>query len=80
MCSSDLTVIGTGVGLLFGKLLHAYALTKINIEFIKFSTFIDWKSFVYSAVLTLVFAVIMQIIMRRKITKINMAESLKTVE
>jgi len=44
------------------------------------NTFIDWKSYVYSAVLTLSFAFIMQIMMNRKLRRINMAKSLKTVE
>ena len=75
-----LTVLGTGAGLLLGKFLHAYIMLQVNIEFIKFSTFIDWKSYVYSGLLTLAFAFIMQIIMTRKLTRINMAESLKAVE
>jgi ABC-type transport system, involved in lipoprotein release, permease component len=75
-----LTVIGTGFGLLLGKFLHAYVMMQVNIEFMKFSTFIDWKSYVYSGALTLVFAFVMQMIMNRKLKRINMAESLKTVE
>ena len=75
-----LTVIGAGVGLLLGKFLHAYVMMQVNIEFIKFSTFIDWKSYVYSGALTLAFAFVMQLIMNRKLKRINMAESLKTVE
>ena len=75
-----LTVLGAGVGLLLGKFLHAYVMMQVNIEFIKFNTFIDWKSYVYSGALTLAFAFVMQMIMNRKLKRINMAESLKTVE
>jgi len=75
-----LTIIGTGVGLLLGKFLHTYVMMQVNIEFMKFSTFIDWKSYVYSGALTLLFAFVMQMIMNRKLKRINMAESLKTVE
>jgi len=75
-----LTAFGIGIGLILGKFLHAYVMMQVNIEFIKFNTFIDWKSCVYSVVLTLAFAFIMQIMMNRKPRRINMAESLKTVE
>ena len=75
-----LTVLGAGIGLLLGKFLHAYVMMQINIEFMKFDTFIDWKSYIYSGLLTLAFAFLMQILMNRKLTRINMAESLKTVE
>ena len=75
-----LTFIGAGIGLIAGKFLHTYIVSQVNIDFIKFSTFVDWKSYIYSAILTLVFALIMQIIMNRKLRRINMAESLKTVE
>ena len=75
-----LTFFGAAVGLLLGKFLHTYVMMQVNIEFIKFSTYVDWKSYIYSAALTLAFSFIMQIIMNRKLTRINMAESLKTVE
>ena len=75
-----LTVLGAGIGLFLGKYLHAYVMLQVNIEFMKFNTYIDWRSYIYSGLLTLAFAFLMQILMNRKLTRINMAESLKTVE
>ena len=75
-----LTVFGAGIGLVLGKFLHAYVMLQVNIEFIKFTAFIDWRSYVYSALLTIAFSLLMQVIMNRKLKRINMAESLKTVE
>ena len=75
-----LTALGAMVGLPLGKFLHAYVMLQVNIEFIKFDTYVNPWSYLYSALLTLAFALVMQIIMNRRLRRINMAESLKTVE
>lgn len=75
-----LTVIGALLGLLFGKLLHVFVMDQIKPDGICFDSRIAWASYLFGFVLTLVFAEIVKIAMRRKLRKINMAESLKSVE
>ena len=52
----------------------------INVEAVSFDSRITWLSYVLSVVLTFIFAVIVNLFMLFKLNKINMAESLKSVE
>lgn len=75
-----LTVIGGLVGLLLGKALHAFVMYKIDIDSVAFTVFVEPVSFLYSFLLTIVFALFVNLIMFFKLEKINMAESLKSIE
>lgn len=75
-----LTGIGAVLGLGLGKLLHIFVMNCINVEAVSFDSRITWVSFVLSVVLTFVFAVVVNFFMLFKLNKINMAESLKSVE
>ena len=75
-----LTLIGALVGIPLGVALHAYCMDKVKVEMIRFDVQITWISFVLSVVVTLLFALLVNLFMRRKITSIEMATSLKSVE
>lgn len=75
-----LTGLGALVGLLLGKLLHWFIMYNINIDMISFKTSINPLSFCLSFLLTFVFAMFVNGIMFFKLEKINMAESLKSIE
>lgn len=75
-----LTGIGAVLGLGLGKLLHIFIMNCINVEAVSFDSRITWLSYVLSVVLTFIFAVIVNLLMLFKLNKINMAESLKSVE
>lgn len=75
-----LTVFGALVGLGLGKLLHTFVMAQIIVDGLTFDAFVSLRNYGISFVLTLVFAFLTQLIMRRKIAKIHMAESLKSVE
>lgn len=75
-----LTALGAFIGLFLGKLLHWFVMYNINIDVVSFKVFIKPVSYLYSFVLTLVFAMFVNFIMHFKIGKINMAESLKSNE
>lgn len=75
-----LTGIGAVLGLGLGKLLHIFVMNCINVEAVSFDSRITWLSYVLSVVLTFIFAVIVNLFMLFKLNKINMAESLKSVE
>mgnify|MGYP003372956778 FL=1 len=75
-----LTAIAAIVGLPLGKLLHAFAMSKIQIDLLSFDVHISLLSYILAIVGTFVFAIIINIVMRRKIDKISMTESLKSIE
>ena len=75
-----LTVVGGLVGLLLGKWLHGFVMYKLDIDTVAFMVYIRPISYVYSFVLTFVFSVFVSILMYFKLNKINMAESLKSIE
>lgn len=71
---------GALIGLLLGKLLHGLIMSMIVIRNIAFDIRVSAFSYLISLVLTLLFAVIVNAVMYRKLQKIPMAESLKAVE
>ncbi len=75
-----LTVVGSLVGLLLGKLLLMFVMTQIKIDMVWFKAIVMAPSYLWAAVLTLLAAVIVDFIFYFKLQKINMAEALKSVE
>jgi len=75
-----LSIVGIGLGVLFGILLHHYLITTVEIDMVMFGRNINASSYLRSIVLTGVFAAIVNFVMFFKLKKINMVESLKSVE
>lgn len=75
-----LTAFGALVGLLLGKWLHRFIMYNIQIDMVSFKTIIEPLSYILSLVLTFAFAMFVNGIMFFKLEKINMAESLKSIE
>lgn len=78
--NTALSVCGALFGLLLGKALHAFVMAQIVVDGLRFDAVVSWQNYVIAFVLTMIFAMVTQLIMRRKISKIHMAESLKSVE
>lgn len=75
-----LTIIGVLLGAGIGKLLHRFIIVTVEIENCMFGRDIYFRSYLLSALLTLAFAVFVNGVMYFKLKKINMVESLKSVE
>lgn len=75
-----LTAIGAGVGLLLGKVFHAFIMSCINIEMVAFDVRVEKISYLYSFLLTFLFAWFVNRFMTGKIDRISMTESLKSVD
>ncbi len=75
-----LSLLGTGAGLILGVWLLRFIISTVEIDMLMFGREIHFAVFVISAVLTLVFAAIVNIIMHFRIKKIDMVESMKSVE
>ena len=75
-----LSLISTVLGMILGIFLHRFVVGIIEGNAMALFRKIDWDSFVWASVLTIVFSVIMQISTYFKLRKIDMIESLKSVE
>ena len=75
-----LTALGTFLGLFAGKGLHAAVMSYVRIDMVWFGNHIAWSSYLLSALLTILAALLVDFIMYFQLEKINMAEALKSVE
>ena len=75
-----LTIIGAGLGAVLGILLHQYVITTVEIDMVMFGRNIDPSSFLYSILLTILFSAFVNFVMYFKLKKIDMVESLKSIE
>lgn len=75
-----LTSIGILIGLFLGVLLHRFVMSNIVVDIVSFRVLIKPLSFLISIILTFAFNMIVNLFMNKKLDKINMAESLKSVE
>ena len=75
-----LTLFGAIAGLPLGKIEEKFVMNVINMEMIMFPNNIKFLSYVYSFIITMVFTTIVLLATIRPLKKINMIESLKSVE
>ena len=75
-----LTFFGALFGIVLGKILHRFIIVTVEVESVMFGRNIDLSSFIYGFALTFLFSLIVNGAMYFKLKKINMVESLKSVE
>ena len=75
-----LTIIGMIVGCILGKILHLFVVRTVEVEMTMFGRNIEPWSFLYAILFTCLFAVLVNVVMYFKLKKIDMVESLKSVE
>lgn len=75
-----LTVLGTIFGIFFGIWLHRFVILTAELDIMMFGRQIYTKSYIFSILLTIGFSIIVNIVMHWKMKKIDMIESLKSVE
>ncbi len=75
-----LTFLGALLGIPIGNVLHHYIMRQVEMDYIMFGRSVLKSSFVISVILTLVFGVLVNFFMRKKLKQIEMVESLKSVE
>ena len=66
--------------LFLGKILHRFIIVTVEIESVMFGRNIDLSSYIYAFLLTILFSLFVNGVMHFKLKKINMVESLKSVE
>ena len=72
--------IGGIVGIPVGIALHRYIMRTVEMDYLMFGRNIEWTSFFYAFVLTILFSVIVNRMMTKRLNDIRMVESLKSVE
>ncbi|WP_165172935.1 FtsX-like permease family protein [Adlercreutzia sp. ZJ242] len=75
-----LTVIGCVAGLLLGIVLEGFVVVTAEVDYVMFGREIHAASFAAAFALTLAFAAFVMLVMRGKLAKVNMVESLKSNE
>lgn len=75
-----ITMIGIAAGVFLGKILHYFVITTVEVDATMFGRNINLPSFVIAGVYTAVFSVLVNVFMHFKLKKIDMVESLKSVE
>ncbi|NLK44825.1 MAG: FtsX-like permease family protein [Tissierellia bacterium] len=75
-----LTLIGTLLGLVLGVFLHRYIMITVEMDNIMFGLEVDFKSYLISILLTLGFALFVNLAMYYKLRNVKMVESLKSID
>ncbi len=75
-----LTFFGVAAGVILGILLHRFVIVTVEVDACMFGRNINLPSFIYSALFTIGFSAFVNMIMHFKLKKIDMVESLKSVE
>lgn len=76
--------VNTGIGIFFGVFLgmglHYLIITFAEIDTVMFGRSIEWYSYLAAVLISILFAVLVNILMHFKLKKIDMVNSLKSVE
>lgn len=75
-----LTMMGIVVGFVLGTFLHRFVTSTAEVDILMFSPTIHAMSYVYAAILTLLFSTLVMIVMHIKLKRVDMIEALKSVE
>ena len=75
-----LALMGDVAGMLLGIWLERFVITTAEVDYVMFGRSIHPLSFVYAFALTLVFSALVMLVMRRKLDRVDMVESLKSVD
>ena len=75
-----LTVFGVAMGMVMGKLLHQWLILTVEIDLLMFGRELSLGSYAYAVVLTVIFSLLVNLAAHRSLKKLDMVESLKTVE
>ena len=75
-----LTLLGAVAGIFLGMILHHFVIITAEIDIMMFGRDIKPVSYVYSVLLTFAFSLIVNFVMYFRLKRIDMIESLKSVE
>ncbi len=74
------TLLGIGVGIGLGRLLHYFVVMTAEIDIVLFNHELIWWAYLFGVLLTIGFAMAVNIVLHFKLRRIDMVESLKSIE
>ncbi len=75
-----LTFLGAAVGVALGRFLHLFIIQTVEVDSAMFGRNINMPSYLYSLALTVLFSLLINGVMYFKLRRIDMVESLKSIE
>lgn len=75
-----LTVFGIVFGLIFGVFVHKLLITYCAVDTVMYVQTLEWYTYLIAIIITSLFSIIVNLIMHRKMTDIDMVTSLKAIE
>lgn len=75
-----LTVLGAAFGIILGRILHLFVIQTVEVDAAMFGRNVNLPSYLYSFLFTLLFTLVVNLVMYFKLKKIDMVESLKSIE
>lgn len=75
-----LSFVGSLFGLVLGVFLHAFVVKTVEVDQVMFGRDIYFLSYIYAVAITIVFTLLVNLIMRRSIDKVDMVEAMKSNE
>ncbi len=75
-----LTIIGAVLGLILGVYLNFFVITTAEVDIVMFGRQTTISSYVIAFTMTIIFATLINLLMNKELRKIDMIESLKSVE
>jgi len=75
-----LSVIGSIIGMFLGYILHKFIIQTVELDMAMFVRTLDKMSYLYAVIITLGFTMLIDFVMRRVLNKVDMVESLKSIE
>ena len=74
------SIIGLLIGLVLGIALEKFVVKTAEVDMVMFAPDISWDCFVFAGLLTFLFTMLVNVILHFQLKKIDMVESLKSVE
>ncbi|WP_343348657.1 FtsX-like permease family protein [Terrisporobacter petrolearius] len=75
-----LTILGILAGSVLGKLLYVFLVSTAEMDNMMMIPTVDISSYIISGVITMIFALLVMLMMHKKLKNINMIDALKSVE
>jgi len=75
-----LTILGILAGSVLGKLLYVFLVSTAEMDNMMMIPTVDISSYIISGVITMIFALLVMLMMHKKLRNINMIDALKSVE
>ena len=75
-----MTLLGILLGAIGGRFLAMFMIQTVEVDMAMFIRKVDFSSYIYSMLLTVLFTVLVNLLMSKKMKNVSMVEALKAIE